>query len=334
MPAKRENRLLIEVARLYYIDDLDQGVIAERLDLSRSTVSRILASARESGVVQVTIVGDDHVARNRELEDALRGAFGLREARVAQTAQDATALRAVGQLASEVFVRRAPNASRIGISWGHTIGSFVDAVPPVALRPDAALVPLVAGMPMVDTAPSGSTSLRVLAQTCGARAERFDAPALVESATTYHAMMSESSVKAALARAKTCDLAFVGIGAFGAHTSREVLDAMALTKPELDQTHAARPVGDCLGRFFDARGEPLGAPTAHRVIGIEIADLGPVDVCVGLAAGKQKVAGVLGALRTGVFDILVVDEGLASALLADYQPSFAPPSSNGSGSGA
>lgn len=319
MPPKRHNRLLIEAARMYYVEGLDQGKIAKRLELSRSSVSRILAKARESGIVQVTIAGDDHVSRNRDLEDALRGAFGLREVRVAEVSRDSTALRAVGRLASDVFVHRVGSAARIGISWGHTIGRFVEAVPSLALRPDTQLIPLVGGMPQLDTAPSGNTSMRALADACGVAPQRFDAPAMVESAATYHAMMSESSVQASLKRARTCDLAFVGIGAFGVHTSRQVLDAMALSDEEREAVLAAEPAGDCLGRFFTIQGEPLGPPTSERVIGLEIGDLANIEVAVAIAAGKEKAEGVLGALNTGCFDIMVVDEALAAETLVRHR---------------
>lgn len=301
---------------MYYIEGLDQGQVGRRLGLSRSSVSRILATARELGIVQVRIAGDEHLARNRDLETALVRAFGLREALVAETASSATALKAVGQLASQLFTRRGTSASRIGFSWGFTIGQLIDAIPQTTLRPDTKLTPLVGGMPVLDTAMSGNTNLQLLAVKCGLTAERFDAPAVVESAATYHAMMSESTVMAALTRARDCDLAFLGIGSFGVHTSRHVLDAMRLDADELAQVMAAAPVGDVLGRFFDIDGVPLGPPSAERVIGITIDEVNQIDVAVAIAAGKQKARGFVGAMRTGVFDIAVVDEGLAAAALA------------------
>lgn len=316
MPAKRDHQMLIDASRMYYIEGLDQGQVGRRLGLSRSSVSRILATARELGIVQVRIAGDEHVARNRDLETELVRSFGLREAMVAETATSATALQAVAQLASQLFTRRGASATRIGFSWGLTVGQLIEAVPQMTLRPDTKLIPLVGGMPLLDTASSGNTNIQALAEKCGLTAQRFDAPAIVESAATYRAMMSESSVKAALNRARICDLAFIGIGSFGVHTSRQILNAMKLNEDELAQVLAAEPVGEILGRFFDIKGVPLGPPAAERVIGLEISAVGEIDITVGLAAGKEKARGVLGAMRTGVFDALVVDEGLAAALLA------------------
>lgn len=87
MPPKRDQQLLIEAARLYYLENLDQGEVGERLGLSRSAVSRILARAKDEGIIEVRIIGDDYVPRNRELEARLMSAYGLREAQVAQTGE-------------------------------------------------------------------------------------------------------------------------------------------------------------------------------------------------------------------------------------------------------
>lgn len=316
MSARRDQQQLIEAARLYYLEGLDQSQVGKRLQLSRSTVSRMLAEARESGIVQITIVGAHHVDRNRELEAALMSAFSLSEALVCETQAPAATLRSVAQLGVQTFTHRAPRANRIGFSWGTTVGALIDELPDLSLPSQTRLVPLVGGMPTLDTAPSGNTNMEVVATKCGVTAEHFYAPAVVESALTQQAMMRESSVQDALQRAASCELAFVGIGGFNYRTSKRVLDAMRLTEAERAAVVAAEPTGDMLGRYFDIQGRPLGAPTADRVIGLDLDALAQIDVVVGLAAGKEKASGVLGALRHGALDLVIVDEQLAAATLA------------------
>ena len=58
-PTNDELPLLVKVARFYYEDGLNQDAITERLGLSRSKVSRLMAQARESGVVQITVIEPD-----------------------------------------------------------------------------------------------------------------------------------------------------------------------------------------------------------------------------------------------------------------------------------
>ena len=76
----KELELLGIISYLYYYEDLVQADIADRLFLSRSTVSRLLKKPRQNGVVNLTI----NLPWERELvlEDALKEAFDIKAARV------------------------------------------------------------------------------------------------------------------------------------------------------------------------------------------------------------------------------------------------------------
>lgn len=316
MADRDDQQLLRRIARLYWLEDKDQAEIGRMLGMSKSTVSRKLTAARAAGIVQVRVVGADSVDRAGDLEAEVQRRFGVREVLVADLDPDVDPLQGVGRLAAEVFVQRAPSASRIGFGWGLTVSAIAAAVPPLTLRADTVLTSIVGGMPSVDTSPSGNHVIFSLAEACGVRARRFDAPAVVESPVTQAALLRESSVAEALEFGRGCDLAFVGIGAFGVRTSGRVLQAMRFSPVEHARVLSACPVGDVLGRFYDRDGIPLGSPSADRVIALDIADLARIPTVVAAAAGEEKLQGVLGALRTEAFDVLVVDRPLAEALVA------------------
>ena len=81
MAAGRSLDTLVRAARLYYEDGLSQGEVARRLGLSGATVSRVLAQAREQGVVEVRIHDPrSPVQRVHEVERQLIERFGLTEA--------------------------------------------------------------------------------------------------------------------------------------------------------------------------------------------------------------------------------------------------------------
>ena len=52
---QNKDRLSIDVAKLYYKSDYSQQQIANKLNLSRPTVSRLLQYAKEKGFVQINI---------------------------------------------------------------------------------------------------------------------------------------------------------------------------------------------------------------------------------------------------------------------------------------
>lgn len=300
---------------MYYIDDLDQGAIGERLGLSKSSVSRILSAAKDAGIIEVRIVGDDTVQRDRDLEARLSSAFGLKRAYVARESTVVDPVTAASRLAAGVFVDRAPRAMRIGFGWGLTVQRMIESIPSLRLGAERTLTSLVGGMPTVDTGTSGNNMLVSLAEKSGTRSERFDAPAVVESELTWRALMGETSVKSALERAQGSELAFVGIGTFGVHTSRLVLESMRLSDEERAAFEAQLPAGDMCGHYYRIDGSPIGPPASHRVIGLTLAQLAAIPTVVGIASGTERLNGVRGALATGALDILCADAALARALL-------------------
>ena len=71
---------MAEVARLYYVRDLTQQDIAERLGVSRFKVLRLLEQARAEGVVRFEI--DDPAGVDDDLSRALEERYGLSTALV------------------------------------------------------------------------------------------------------------------------------------------------------------------------------------------------------------------------------------------------------------
>ena len=314
MPAPRSQDVLVKAARLYYLEDRSQGEVAKELGLSRSSVSRILTAAREQGVVEIRIHAPGVLSRVVHLEEALRTQFGVEWATVVARPRTVGPIDVVAEAAARVFEERVAHLEWFGMSWGLTVDRFVDRVMLEPIHVSLKICPMVGGLPS-DTGPAGNTSLELLANRSGATSFRFESPAVVESPQTWAALATESSITGAVHRAAHVQLAFVGIGSFGQHNSRRVVAAMHLSEPELTLLARQAPAGDICGRYFDIDGKPLGLPTSERVIGITMKELAAVPEVWGLAGGVEKAPGVVGALRTGTLNGIVLDEELARATL-------------------
>src|SRR6185503_7611758 len=75
MPNDYSDDRLRLVARLYYLDGLGQSEVAKFAKVSQAKVSRLLALAKERGIVRITVA--DYEPRQRELEAQLQARFGL-----------------------------------------------------------------------------------------------------------------------------------------------------------------------------------------------------------------------------------------------------------------
>lgn len=314
MPALRRQDVLVQAARLYYLQNKSQGEIAKTLGLSRSSVSRILAAAREKGIVEVRIHGPGLPARITELEQAIVRRFGIARAMVVARRVGRAPIDVVAEAAARVFEDRVSRLTLLGLSWGRTVDRFVAEVEDEPINHALTVCPLVGGMPSA-TGPAGNTSVEVLAQKRGGASFRFESPSVVESRQAWTALTRESTIGAAIERAAKVQAALVGIGSFGIHASRLVVDAMALDEAEAAELAGQDAAGDICGRFYDLDGRPLGLPTSERVIGITLEQLGQVPDAIGLAGGVEKAGGVIGALRTGVLNGIVLDESLARDVL-------------------
>src|SRR5688572_4805258 len=81
------DELLILVSRCYYLDNLPQAQIAKLVNVSQSSMSRMLSLARKRGLVRVSV--PEYEPRCEEFERELRSRFGI-EAVVIRTAHGLT----------------------------------------------------------------------------------------------------------------------------------------------------------------------------------------------------------------------------------------------------
>ena len=81
-----DEQLATRAAWLYFVAGLTQAQIGKKLGLNRTRVNRLLAQARDQGLVQINITG--RLASCVELEEKLKQRFGLEDATVVPTPPD------------------------------------------------------------------------------------------------------------------------------------------------------------------------------------------------------------------------------------------------------
>ena len=324
MPAPRDPAMLVAAARLYYLDGCSQAEVAERLQTSRSNVSRMLTEAQRSGIVQIRI--NDPAGRVEPLERELAARFDLEAVRVASSGLAGFRTdEQVGRQAARLLLEHLKDSITVAISWGHALQAMVYATTADQQFHDLKLVQLVGGLSSISNEISGQELVRELAVRLGADYRFLHAPATVESAAVRDALLGEPTIADALTEASRADLAVVGIGTPTLGSSAAILADLCRTKKDRDTFWAAEPVGDIAARYYDANGKPLTGGVDDRVVGVSLSDLAAIPHVIGVAQGRAKAPGVLGALRGRLIDSLVCDEALARIVLSasrDGDPEF------------
>jgi DNA-binding transcriptional regulator LsrR (DeoR family) len=204
----------------------------------------------------------------------------------------------------------------VALSWGHALQSMVYATND-DLHTGITLVQLVGGLSSIRNEISGQELVRELALRLGAGYRFLHAPATLESSVARDALLAETSIADALQAATRADLAVVGIGTPSHGSSSAILDSLRLDEADLAEFWAQKPVGDVAARYYGTAGQPIRGAVEDHILAVTLDDLVAIPHVVGVAHGRAKAPGVLGALRGHLVDSLVCDESLARHLLSE-----------------
>ena len=208
-----EQRLLVKVSKMYYEEGLTQDEIIQRLNLSRSKISRLLQQARDEGIVQITVVTPKHIYS--DLENRLEKQFGLFEAIIVETrAGDSqeNILRELGIAAAGYLERSVTASTTLGISWGSTLHSMVAALHPNS-TPNTKVVQIIGGLGQPEAEVHATDLCHRLARAVGGQLILLPAPGIVASQQAREVLLTDLYVQRAVDMFSHLDIAFVGIGA-------------------------------------------------------------------------------------------------------------------------
>lgn len=309
-----ELRLMTKVARLYYSMHLRQTQIADQLDISQATISRLLKRAQDEQIVRINIITP--TGTYSEIEEALEQRYNLKEAIVVDSVDnDDQILRDIGAATAYYLEQTIKPNEVIGLSsWSKTLMATVDAMSPLPKQAGVQVVQVLGGMGNPAVEHHATHLVRRLAVLVQGQPVFLPAPGVVVSAETRQLYLQDPYVAEAIDTFKKITLGLVGIG------SVEPSDMLAssgnvFSHEELNALREQGAAGDICMRFFDAGGRPLVNGLDERVIGLKLEQLRQIKRCVGVAGGKRKIAAIRGAIRGGYINVLITDIHTARGLL-------------------
>jgi len=308
-----ELRLMAKVARMYYVQDLNQQTITEKLQLHQSTISRILKRARTMNLVRFSV--STPPGTFAELEDQVANRFDLKDVVVVDCPSEGEALmRDLGTALAFFLETTLKPGKVVGISsWSRSLFAMVDALHPGDYCSGGKVVQILGGVGNVGSEFQALLLAQRLAASIHAEPVLLQSPAIVGSAEAQRVLSRDPAVQEAAALFDSLDIALVGIGSM--EPSRMIsVSGNAFSREERAELQKLGAVGDICFRFFNAEGEPVKSPLMKRVIGIDLVKLRTCKRVVGVAGGPQKIQAILGALRGGLIDVLITDHRTATTL--------------------
>ncbi len=309
-------RMLYIAARRHYVDGVTMGTVAEELGVSRPTVSRLLARAREQGIVRITLAEppgtDSPTAR------MLADTFGV-TARIIPV-EDAVPARArldaVAAEAADVLVGLVHDDSALGVAWGVTTAQIARKLR-MSPHSGVRVVQLNGSAHAHEvTVPHAGSLLQTYAAAFGgATVVPFPIPTFFDRASTKEAMWQERAVRNVLDEIARLDVAVFGVGYPHARVPSHVYAAGYIDPDDLAEALRAGAVGDVCTVLLRADGSYEGIALNDRATGPTPDVMRGICRRLGVVGDPSRAIALLAALRSGVMTDLVMDSVTARVLV-------------------
>jgi DNA-binding transcriptional regulator LsrR (DeoR family) len=299
---------LYQAARMYYLDEVNQVKIAETLDVSRPTVSRLLAEARRTGIVRIEVVNPMETA-SKSLAMELAAALSLQHVYLADGDQSRRLRAGLLPQVSEAIADMALAPGDVLLtSSGRTVYELSQAALPKL--PGVIVAPMVGGQTEPEPWYQTNEIARAMAEHTGAQSAFLWTQAL-PSPEMHEFLQRDPDFRRIQRLWESAKGALVGIGA--PPTTRSSISRFI---PK-DDDSLSRAVGDICLNFYDIHGHRVDFPGSDRVVSTPEENLRAIPHTVGVAVGVEKTTSLVGAARAGYYRKLVTDANTARAVL-DY----------------
>lgn len=310
--------MLAEVSRLYYVEDLTQGEIAQRVGGSRSNVSKMLKEARKRGLVEIKIRTPFETAPR--LQEELKAQLGLRECLVLAAAdlkspnsEPADAMGRMAAFAALYLQENLSDDSILGVGWSRTIYRSVNSGHWQKKR-GVNVVQLMGsvggGIPELN----GISIAARLADALGANAHYLHAPMLVTNSEVRDGLLRDQNIRRTLEMARRADTVVAGIGEIGSDHGQYLTGY--LNNADLEYIRDNGAVCDVCGSYFSRDGGLVSLEMNERTVAIGHEDLRRAPNRIGVSWGAHKALANIGAARSELINILITDEDAAQEMLA------------------
>ncbi len=310
----------LRAAQLYYLQDLTMEAIAHEMRMSRSSVSRLLSFARDSGLVSISIHSPQD-ARST-VESRLAQRFGV-TAHVVPTPDrisEAERLERTALSAARLLAERVESAMTMGIAWGSTLSAVARHLP--TKRTHDSRVVQMNGAANVRTSgiPYAGEILSRFGAAWSAAVHQFPVPALFDDPATKRAMWRERSVRAVLEIQERVSIFVFGLGSPHADVPSHVYSGDYFD--DADRAAIARHgiVGDCATVFYRLDGSSDAIDLNERSSGPDLEAVRRIPSRFCIVSSLSKLESLRGALAAGIITELVVEESLARRLLEVTPP--------------
>lgn len=305
----RDQEMVVQAAWMYYEYNLTHAQIAEKLNVSRPTVTRLIQTALDKGIVQIKVIRP--LPERYRIQRELEAAFGLKDSVIFHTPEDNNMLlQEIAWSLVDYLRQHVKDGDTVGFGWATSFARVPDYLRWLDPLPNCRIVPMVGSYvgferPFVVAA--------AIAEAIEGRFYPIFAPNMLKNKDALEVFMNEPSIQRAVEVAKQSDICFMNVG--NTLDTNSLVKYSTLTSEDMREFRKLGLVGEAMLNFFDISGNYIPLELNDRVIGISWEELSSIPHIVVVSWGKHKVEALLGILRSGMCHTLISDVNTVRAVL-------------------
>jgi DNA-binding transcriptional regulator LsrR (DeoR family) len=305
-------RLVIKICQLYYEENLSQKAISQKLFVSRPQISRMLAYARDAGLIIIRL--NNPYAEEDRLERKLVKKYRLRTVQVINTfsKEENEAREIIGQNAGSRISHYLSRYKTIGIVSGKSVFHVINNILP-AHNKNLSFISLVGGMGSSGAEWQANYMSQCLAEKTGGKAYLLHAPLIMRNENAKKNLEHEEGIQHIFNLAGTCEMIFAGIGQINADAT--LIESGILNQEDMTFLKQAGAIAAIGAIFLNKKGMVLDNEFTRRFIGISAAQLHACPHVVAIAFGKEKIDAIDASLRSSLIHELITNADTARSLL-------------------
>ncbi|WP_105616565.1 sugar-binding transcriptional regulator [Vallitalea okinawensis] len=292
---------LVEVAKMYYEDNLTQAEIAKRMGVSRPMVSKMLSNARELGIVQIQIksplTNDDYLMNKLKEHYGIKGGVIVPEAKTEYLTEQMILNHSIYYIKDEL-----KHIHTLGMGWGYTIGTLVDKIDGSEMGNynGGQVCPLIGTAHIPNKGYHPNELIRIFSEKTDFEPIFTYAPALPASNQEKKIYIQTEQQLTIQKKWEQLDAVIIAIRPYP-----DIPD-LATALRFGNKLNVQKVVGTFLSYYYDNKGGFVESEEDHA-IQISLDQLSKVQKVIAICPTNNKNA-LIGALKTGIITHLIADD--------------------------
>lgn len=300
---------LVEVAKMYYEENMTQANIAKSLKVSRPLISKMLTKARELGIVHIEIKSP--YTNNTFLANQLKSLFNLQEGIITPQAN-------TEYLTEQLILTHAfhyiedilDKINYLGLGWGYEIEALMKKIESSTILRNfqGEICPLIGSASIPNRGYHPNEIVRAFSQKTGGTPHYIFAPAFPTTKEEQDLYLHTDNYHSIFKTWSILDTVLVSIDTYPSVPDQ----ATALRFGR--SLHDKKAVGMILSYYFDKSGNIIKGKNDYA-IHIPLEKIKKIKRVIGICTNSNNIYSIIGALRTGLITHLITDEKTASNII-------------------